>query len=268
MKDKLVALLRAHASEIAQLKRSITAVPGSQVQQAGLKTAAHTVASRWFDEVRPALEGAADVTSAFSEIFEQLMRLSRTRAAKNTYLSLIDTLMPRYQHELIHAAEIGSFSAGSTLSIAPYLTGLPTEEGTYLDEAQRCLSVNALKGCIVLGWCATIARIHEKIGKIGYKQFSLATEEMAAKDYGRFKPFNKKIKIDSLSELQRVFDTDLLWVLEYLQLIDGNQHQRLRNCFDLRNHSAHPGQAPIEPENVYAFYSDITKIVLKHPNFT
>jgi hypothetical protein len=78
----------------------------------------------------------------------------------------------------------------------------------------------------------------------------------------------KKFKVDSLSELQKVFDTDLLWVLEYLELIDSNQHQRLRTCFDLRNHSAHPGQAPVEPENVLAFYSDITKIVLKNSKFS
>jgi hypothetical protein len=270
MKDKLVALLKAQAAEVKQLRRSIAAIRTTQVQQAALKTTAHAIASRWFDEVRPALDSAGAATddmAAFSVLFEQLMQLSRTRSGKSTYLSLLDTITPRYQQELIHAAEIGAFLAGPALSISPYLAGLSSEEGTYLDEAQRCLSVNALKGCIVLGWCATIARIHEQIGKIGYAKFTKATEEMAAKDYGRYKPFKKIFKIDSLSELQRVFDTDLLWVLEYLELIDSNQHQRLRTCFDLRNHSAHPGQAPIEPENVYAFYSDITKIVLKNPKF-
>jgi hypothetical protein len=70
-----------------------------------------------------------------------------------------------------------------------------------------------------------------------------------------------------LSELQTVFDTDLLWVLEYLQLIDGNQHQRLRYCFEFRNNSAHPGKAPIKGENLYSFYSDISEIVLKNPKF-
>ena len=90
---------------------------------------------------------------------------------------------------------------------------------------------------------------------------------MAAKTAGRFKPYNKKFSVDSLSELQRVFDTELLWVLEYLGLIDSNQHQRLRHCFDLRNHSAHPGLAPITDENLYSFFSDITKIVLKNPKF-
>ena len=112
------------------------------------------------------------------------------------------------------------------------------------------------------------SRMHEKIAAIGFDAFNKASEAIAAKQFGRFKPFNKKFKIESISELRRtVFDTDLLWMLEFIELIDSNQHERLRHCFELRNNSAHPGQAPISGENLYSFYSDITKIVLKNPKF-
>ena len=57
---------------------------------------------------------------------------------------------------------------------------------------------------------------------------------MAGKATGRFKFFTKKLSIQSRSESQTVFDTDLLWVLEYLGLIDNNQHQRLRHCFEFQ----------------------------------
>jgi hypothetical protein len=187
--------------------------------------------------------------------------------AKSTYLRAISELLPLYKSQLIHQIEIGSITTTAGLNIAPYIEGLPVAEGDYLDEAQRCLSVEALRGCIVLGWCATVARIHDKIEEIGLAKFNKATEEMAAKTVGRFKPYNKKFSVESLSELQRVFDTELLWVLEYLELIDSNQHQRLRHCFDMRNHSAHPGLAPISGENLYSFFSDITKFVLKNPKF-
>jgi len=90
---------------------------------------------------------------------------------------------------------------------------------------------------------------------------------MAGKTTGRFKFFTKKQAIQSRSELQTVFDTDLLWVLEYLQLIDNNQHQRLRHCFEFRNNSAHPGLAPIKGPNLYSFYSDISEIILKNEKF-
>jgi hypothetical protein len=90
---------------------------------------------------------------------------------------------------------------------------------------------------------------------------------MHAKTTGRFKPFRKQFTIESRSELQTIFDTDLLWVLEYLELIDNNQHQRLRHCFELRNNSAHPGLAPIKGPNLYSFYSDISEIILKNEKF-
>jgi hypothetical protein len=270
MKTQLVATLKSHCRELVSLGRAVSAVRTRQVEKSDVKLAAHALARRWFDEIKPLLDTAqapAETTSGFSALFENLLKTSRIRATKSTYAGLISQLVPKYENELIHAAEIGAFNSVASLSIAPYLEGLPTDEGDYLDEAQRCLSVKALKGCIVLGWCATISRIHSRIAQIGYDRFSSATEEMAEKNYGRFKPFKKKHKVDSLSELQRIFDTDILWVLEYLELIDGNQHQRLRFCFELRNNSAHPGQAPIEPENVYSFYSDITKIVLRNPKF-
>jgi hypothetical protein len=270
MKEQLVALLKSHAQEISQLNKSIARYPGAQIQKSDIKASAHAIAQKWFDEIKSALTNAqapADSIQFFSLQFEQLMQVARTRASKKTYLGIVATIAHRYQKELIHEAEIGSFKIGSALSIAPYIDGLSANEGDYLDEAQRCLSVSALKGCIVLGWCATIARIHDKIESIGYDKFSTATEEMSAKAFGRYKFFKKKEKIETRSELQQVFDTNLLWVLEYLELIDNNEHQRLRHCFDLRNNCAHPGQAPIAPENVYAFYSDITKIVLKNSKF-
>lgn len=270
MKTQLIATLKSHYRDLTNFSRAVAAVTTRQVEKREIKSAAQFLARRWFDEIKPLLETAQaspETLSSFSTLFETLLKTSRIRATKSTYAALVSQLMPKYEDELIHAAEIGTFSGGGALSIAPYLEGLSADEGSYLDEAQRCLSVKALKGCIVLGWCATIARIHSKIADFGFEKFSIATEEMTAKTYGRFKPFNKKHRIESLSELQRIFDTDLLWVLEYLELIDGNQHQRLRFCFELRNNSAHPGQAPIEPENVYSFYSDITKIVLKNPKF-
>jgi len=64
-----------------------------------------------------------------------------------------------------------------------------------------------------------------------------------------------------------VFDRDLLWILEGMGLIDSNQHTRLLSCFDLRNHSAHPGEAPVTAYNLLSFFSDVIEIVLRNPKF-
>ena len=64
-----------------------------------------------------------------------------------------------------------------------------------------------------------------------------------------------------------VFDSDVLWVIEGMQLIDSNERTRLASCFDMRCHSGHPGSAPITKYNVISCFSDIVEIVLANPTF-
>lgn len=261
-------LLAEHLSEVTTVQTRVRRYSSSRVQSNALLGDVRGVAQRWFDEVQVMLSKTQvqqGTVSGLSQRFEVLLRLSKTKPSKTALLDAITACVKPYQSELVHVVEISSFSSGASLSISPYIEGLSTDEGEYLAEAQRCLEVNSLRACIVLGWCATIARIHLKVEQIGYDKFNQATIEMAGKTTGRFKFFNKKLNIQSKSELQTVFDTDLLWVLEYLQLIDNNQHQRLRHCFEFRNNSAHPGLAPIKGPNLYSFYSDISEIVLKNP---
>lgn len=270
MKTELLALVRQHVEQIAHIQRAVKTTTLARIRQRKILDAGAAAAREWFDIVKPALDKVRfqpDTVERFSEKFQSLLLLSSKQPYKSGYLSALAEITGRYRSDIIHQIEISSFASASALSIAPYVEGLPAEEGAFLEEAQRCLSADALRGCIVLGWCATVFRIHSKIAELGYEKFNRATLDMAGKTTGRFKPFTKKFSIDSRSELQQIFDTDLLWVLEYLTLIDSNQHTRLRSCFDMRNHSAHPGLAPITGENLYSFFSDITQIVLKNPNF-
>ena len=267
MKDKLLEITRAHEKAITDLRKRVGRYTGARVQADSLLGDVRAVAAVWFDSVRPALEasGVGKITQG-TDLFDKLLSQGKHKPRKPPLLANIADCLAFYR-DLIHAIETSSFAAQPALSIAPYIEGLSTDEGEYLAEAQRCLDANALRGCVVLGWCATISRIHRKIEEIGFDKFSQATAEMNAKTTGRFKPFRKQFTIESRSELQTVFDTDLLWVLEYLEFIDNNQHQRLRHCFEFRNNSSHPGLAPIKGANLYSFYSDISEFVLKNPKF-
>jgi hypothetical protein len=269
VKEKLLEATRGHAKAVSEIQKRVARYSGSQVHAESLLSAVQAVATTWFDSVRPALDlvvFSPGTVAHGTDVFERLLRQAKRKSSKSVLLSLITECTNVYK-DVIHNIEISSFASTGTLSIAPYVEGLTSDEGEYLDEAQRCLSVHALRACVVLGWCATIARIHKKIEEIGFDKFSQATVEMAGKTTGRFKFFTKRQSIQSRSELQTVFDTDLLWVLEFLQLIDNNQHQRLRHCFEFRNNSAHPGLAPIKGPNLYSFYSDISEIVLKNEKF-
>lgn len=141
------------------------------------------------------------------------------------------------------------------------------EESDYLKEAVECAEAGHKRAAIVLGWCALVDKLQKQILRMGLDKFNAASNKVKNQTSGKFKNWNKQFSVTTLSELQTVFDTDLLVVLEGMNLIDGNQAERLRTCFQYRNHSAHPGEAPIEDAHVVAFFTDINAIVLQNPTF-
>jgi hypothetical protein len=141
------------------------------------------------------------------------------------------------------------------------------DQNLYLKEAIDCAKSNFLKASVVLGWCAAIYQIQKKIEQLGFTKFNITSTQMASSQSGRFKKYNKSFTILSPDDLKEVFDNDILWVIEGMNLVDLNQHTRLKSCFDMRNQSAHPGEATITPYNAMSFFSDINEIIFKNPKF-
>jgi hypothetical protein len=178
MKEQIRSLAQQHAADLSAFQRSLRSVSANRISQKALLSDGAEVARKWFDVVKPALERArfdANTITAFSSRFDELLLATQGRPSKSKLLSVVGEILPAYRVDIGHQIETGSFSADTHLSIAPYIEGLPDDEGRFLDEAQRCLAVNALRGCIVLGWCATISRIHNKIEAIGFPAFNRAT---------------------------------------------------------------------------------------------
>jgi hypothetical protein len=177
MKEHLLSMTQQQVEDLAALQRSIKAVPTNRISRKQPLNAGAATARHWFDVVRPALEKARfaqETLDSFSRRFEGLLLASASEPSKRTFLTCVTEILGPYRAQVVHQIEISTFHTAVGLSIAPYIEGLPVAEGDYLDEAQRCLTVQALRGCIVLGWCATIARIHAKIQEIGFDRFSKA----------------------------------------------------------------------------------------------
>jgi hypothetical protein len=130
-----------------------------------------------------------------------------------------------------------------------------------------CARHNFYRASAGLGWCAAIDRIHRKIEKDGFPKFNITSSKMASETKGRYKKFNQVQNISSISELREVFDHIILWIIEGLELIDSNQHTRLRSCFELRCQCSHPGDAPVTEYNLLSYYSDLNEIIFKNPKF-
>jgi len=111
-------------------------------------------------------------------------------------------------------------------------------------------------------------RIHKVIEQKGFDKFNKVSEVMKTQTKGRFKNFNKTFNVQSINDLQMIFDSDILWILEGMEMIDSNQKTRLSSCFELRCHSGHPGDAPITKYNVLSCFSDIIEIILANPTFS
>lgn len=265
MKDKLLLTLEIHYESLKLLKSELNSLGSTHVSRDSTQHKMREICRLWFGDIKNALNQIDnEIIGEYSKNFKQLLIYSRKSSVKRSVLNLLDEIMKDYQEELINTLEVSDFNSTLGIDIIPYLEDLEEDEKKYLEEAAKCANNNCLRASVILGWCAMIDHIHKKIFAEGLSNFNLATKEMKSRSYGRFKRFNKQYSIESLSELREVFDTDLMWVLEYIQYIDKNQHERLRYCFTLRNNAAHPGEATIKPENLYSFYSDISEIVLKN----
>jgi hypothetical protein len=150
-----------------------------------------------------------------------------------------------------------------------FVSGLSNpDESEYLKEAVDSANAGFHRAAIVLGWCAAIDRAQRRIQVLGFAAFNAASRALKNQTSGRHKRWNKEFNITTLSELQTVFDNDLITVCEGMGLLDGNQADRLVEVdFQYRNHSAHPGEAPIEDPHVVAFFTDINAIILTNPKF-
>jgi hypothetical protein len=270
-KDETIGKVNALEKELKRLEASIKQIKSQQVGRSSVKENAAKIARVWFEEIEPALTRfmVVDATiQKYHAFFDKILSLSLAYSRKATYLSTISAILQDLRKEILLPIIKSSEKILSITNLSKILEQVTEDEREYLTEAIGCAEHGYLRASIVLGWDAAINRMQEIIGKYGFEEFNKKTEEMKNKTEGRFKRFNKSFKIQSLSELRAtVFDNDLLWILEYMGLIDSNQHDRLSLCFTMRNNCAHPGEAPLSVENLASFYSDIKNIIFDNPKF-
>lgn len=259
-------------ADMRALMRSVKAETAKSIARQAIREEALRLGQSWFSVVRPAIEGgvvAKDVLDRYGTAFERLVKISSPNNLKTSYIDTLDGLTKKFKSDLLLPLQTAPPPAKDASTFDEMFASLGDADtyDAYLKEAVDCARAGFIRAAAVMGWCAAVARIHRAVEKIGFTNFNVTSANMASQTQGRFKKFSKAQSVTSLSELQLVFDTDILWILEGMGVIDANQHTRLRSCFDLRNHSAHPGEAPVTPYNLLSFFSDIIEIVLKNPKF-
>ena len=235
------------------------------------------LAAKWFSlfsKCLPTYGVSADIIAKYNEAFKAILKLSSGQNRRVSYKKHFDKVTSTFNDDVIIFLQTeGVIPAEESHiqfenEVQEILKKIPDrDDNEFLQEAMGCWKDGYLKGTTVLLWCAAIDRIHKVIEKCGFDKFNRTCEYMRAQTSGKYKRFNKAYNVQSLSDLRTVFDSDILLVLEAMQLIDSNERTRLVSCFDMRCHSGHPGAAPITKYNVISCFSDIVEIVLANPKF-
>lgn len=270
--EELRSELSSFLKEAKAVRTVLQKEQSPQIRKAEVIERVQALSRRWFDSLQSQLNSFCSTSTLekYSAEFEALTQLSLSPGnRKKSYLLHLDAVTNDFNKDIVLGVHTQSQTKDINHAVLDSLIADITspEEGEYLKESIECAKHGYIRAAIVLGWCATIDRIHNKIEEVGFTKFNVTAAQMASATSGRFKRFPGTTTVTSISELRSVFDNEVLWVLEGMGLIDMNQHTRLRSCFDMRNQSAHPGDAPITPYNLMSFFSDLKEIVFKNKIF-
>ena len=271
-KEDFVRILKDFRKDAIALQKACQKVTYKQIQAKQLLDGLESLATRWFEHLEPTLRSTfrldEEVLNKYREPFGKVLELSGGKPSKRVVLTILESSLRSYHADILvpvqkHQAILSKFPSLDT--VLSHAIGLEVD---YLTEAIECARLGKRRAAIILGWCAAVNRLHLHIEREGFDKFNQATVQMSTIQTGRYKRFNKKFEIHNLSDLRMtVFDGDLLWVLEFLGAIDGNQHERLEICFTMRNTCAHPGDATVTDENLLSFFSDLDTLVFANPKF-
>jgi hypothetical protein len=244
----------------------------SRISRKDLKFTAEALATKWFSDIQPQVNTigvvSLDIVNNYDKAFDNLIKLAGSNNLRSSYLSTLSVITKPFRAELLTPFIKQPQVSASLPMLNRLLSAIPDpNENEYIQEAIRCAQRDCPRGAVILGWCAAINRIHQKIESLGFPRFTVTSAQMASQKAGRFKKFNSPQNVGSIGELREVFDNVVLWIIEGMGLIDPNQHTRLRSCFDMRCQCAHPGEAPLTEWNLLSFFSDINEIVFKNDVF-
>jgi hypothetical protein len=269
--DKIEADVLLVAEKIESIKKEISKSKTTNISKKELLESISAVSKLWLKDINRSLGKygiESEIIEKYSATFTNLFRLSYKPNRSKSFLNNIDLILDNFINEIVIPIQISATDEEHSELYEILEEIKDQEENEYMKEAIDCAEEKHFRAAVILGWCATIDRIHKAIEKNGFDKFSNMTQYMKAQTTGRFKRFNKSYMVTNMSEMQEVFDNDVLLTLEALGFIDNNENTRLSSCYNMRCNCGHPGNAPMTKYNVMSFFSDIIEIVFKNPKFT
>jgi len=121
----------------------------------------------------------------------------------------------------------------------------------YIDEAIKCLSINALRASVVFLWIGAVKTIRDSVMSCGAKVVNATVSKYDS----------KARQIKRADDLIYLKESTLLLVAQDLGLYDKNERGVLEDCLDLRNKCGHPGKYKVGPKRVSSYIEDLVGII-------
>lgn len=215
----------------------------------------------WKMEIYPILKKmnllSSKSLSMFDHDFEALYAESNKRVANVSLLrNLLGQISNSFFNDIIIPLGTKSPVLGSNLS--RLLNDIADEdERNYINEALNCLSIDARRAAIVLGWIGAMWSLHKRIENKGFSLFNKCYEERYSKSGKRSTKTIKKIEDFEYSP-----DNEVLLVSEDMGILDRGERRILEKCLELRNTCGHPSKYVPGPSETSVFFERLVNILL------
>jgi len=123
-----------------------------------------------------------------------------------------------------------------------------SEVQEYAEEAAKCLENDCFKAAIILSWNVLILFLYRKIETYGLSNFARVA---------RKKGFNFKGRINTIYDLNKLADADLIETSHDVGIFDRNAKEQLKQLALTRNGCAHVTQLVVDEIKAATFISDI-----------
>ncbi|WOV93672.1 MAG: hypothetical protein R1F52_03320 [Candidatus Nitrosoabyssus spongiisocia] len=253
--------------DLTCIKTKLKTTENTKIPRKNIKEDCRVISWRWSDEIQPSLTDYlqnVDSVDECTKLFTMLLETCSSHARVKTYVNIISKILKILKNKLIPAIFNTTSNQIRQLDISENIT---KKEEDYFGEAKTCYKWNCYRASILLGWNATISRIQITIKNRGFEEFNTKSTTMHETKSGRYKKFTKSFNVQNIAGLQVIPDSDILQVLEFGDLIDSSQFDRLKSCLKTRNNVAHPGKATVTEHNILSFYSDIKSNIFDNENF-
>jgi hypothetical protein len=131
------------------------------------------------------------------------------------------------------------------------------DEREYMKEALKCVSIEAKRAAIVVGWIAAMWSLHKKIELKSFSLFNKFYKKRHARNA------QKKIKtVKKIEDFEYYPDSEVLLVSEDIGILDRGEKRILEKCLELRNICAHPSKYEPEHSEVSVFFERIVNVLL------